>query len=172
MDPLLNDQPAWYCVRTKPCQEDYAEEHLGQQGIEVYSPRIRMRKTIRRKLCTVNRPMFPGYLFGRFAYCDCARCVGYSLGVLRIVSFGNRPAIVDDDIIAEIRLHANEQGIIILEPPPIRRGDPVTITEGPFRGFEAIFERDLSDRDRVLILLSELEMRARVEIDRAWIRAS
>jgi transcription antitermination factor NusG len=39
------------------------------------------------------------------------------------------------------------------------KGEQVRIVEGPFRGFEAIFERYLSSADRVAILLHSVDAR-------------
>jgi len=47
--------------------------------------------------------------------------------------------------------------VIKIEEPVMGSGDKVRVVEGPFRGFEAIFERYLSGAERVAILLSTIE---------------
>ncbi len=165
-----SDQPAWFCVHTKAQQENWAEEQLRRQEIEVYLPRIRLRKTSGRRIVEAIRPMFPGYLFARFVYARDLRPVTYTLGVRRVVSFGSNPTPVDDTIIEEIRRHEDENGLVVIRPVRLSPGEPVMITEGPFRGLEAIFEAELPDHKRVAILLHEIAFRARVVVDRTWVR--
>ena len=161
---------AWFCVYTKARQEPYAEEHLHRQGVEVYLPRLRMRRTRRHRIEVITRPLFPGYVFARFAYGDLHRPVTYTRGVRRIVSFGGTPTPVDDQILAEIRRHEDAEGLVNIPQPALRRGAQVVITEGPFRGLDAIFEMELPGPQRVVILLNEIALRARVEVDRSWVR--
>jgi transcription antitermination factor NusG len=44
-----------------------------------------------------------------------------------------------------------------LQQEPFRHGEPVRIMTGPFRGFDAVFERYLSGAERVAILLNGLD---------------
>lgn len=50
-------------------------------------------------------------------------------------------------------------GVVKIEEESLDNGDRVRVVEGPFRGFEAIFERYLSGAERVAILLNALETR-------------
>ena len=161
---------AWFCVSTKARQETYAEEHLRRQGVDVYLPRVRMRRTRRHRVEVLTRPLFPGYLFARFAYDDLRRPVAYTRGVRRIVSFGGAPTPVEQDILDEIRRHEDAEGLVHIAHPPLQRGAQVVITQGPFRGLDAIFEMELPGPQRVVILLNETAPRARVEVDRGWVR--
>jgi transcription antitermination factor NusG len=47
--------------------------------------------------------------------------------------------------------------VVKIEPEKFDKGERVRVAEGPFRGFEAIFERYLSGAERVAILLSTVE---------------
>ena len=164
------DCRAWFCVHTKAQQESYAEEHLRRQKVEVYLPRLRLRRVRRQKIEVVTPPLFPGYLFARFAYCGMHRAVASTRGVRRIVSFGGAPTPVDEEILREIRCHEDGEGLVNIPQPALRRGARVVITEGPFRGLEAIFEMELPGPQRIVILLHEIALRARVEMDRGWVR--
>jgi transcriptional antiterminator RfaH len=48
-------------------------------------------------------------------------------------------------------------------------GQNVRITEGPLQGFEAIFERDMSDQERVVLLVRALSYQARVIVDAQYV---
>src|SRR5439155_25312440 len=73
----------------------------------------------------VLRPLFPGYLFGRFCAAASLRAVSYSRGVLRVVGGGGRPWPVDDAIVADILGRIGLEGCVELSERPLRVGDPV-----------------------------------------------
>lgn len=159
----------WYAIHTKPRQEQMALTSLEREGIETFYPKLRRRRTIRRVRKWVVGPLFPSYIFGRFDAEVSGRLVRYANGVVSIVSFGNRPAVVDEAIIAAIRHHAEEDVVTVL-PPPLRPGELVEVRDGPLRGLQGIFEREMSDRERVVVLLNVLAKGARVELHRDQIQ--
>lgn len=157
----------WYAIHTKPRQETLAESSLQQEGIETYFPKLRRRKTIRRVRRWVTSPLFPNYILARFNADISRRLVRYANGITNIVSFGGQPAIVDDSIIEAIQEHA-EEDVITLPPTPYRSGELVEIQDGPLRGLQGIFEREMSDSDRVVVLLQTITA-ARVQLAREQI---
>jgi transcriptional antiterminator RfaH len=161
----------WYCVRTKPKKESAAELWFrGQLDLEVYYPRLRRRKTIRRAQRWVVGPLFPRYLFCRFDLSEHYRTVRYAREVIGIVSFGDRPAVVEPAVIDQLKEWAGEAvDVMTLHPNP-KPGDTVEITDGAFCGLKAVVERDMSDQQRVTLLLTALASRARVVISRDQIQ--
>jgi len=105
----------------------------------------------------VLRPLFSGYLFARFCAAVSLRAVRYSRGVLRVVGGGDRPWPVDDVIIADIRERIGPEGFLEMLERPLRIGDPVCITGGPLAGWSGIFDSQLSDAERVVILIETLQ---------------
>ncbi|MBM3861386.1 MAG: hypothetical protein FJ395_17300 [Verrucomicrobia bacterium] len=155
----------WYAIHTKPREETLAETSLQREGIETFYPRLRRRRTIRRVRRWVTGPLFPCYIFARFDANASRRLVCYANGVTNIVSFGGHPAVVDDDIIAAIVAHA-EDDVVTVIPPKFQPGDLIEIQEGPFRGLQGVFEREMSDSERVVVLLQTLATAARVQVPR------
>jgi transcriptional antiterminator RfaH len=155
----------WYAIHTKPRQESLAVINLQHEGVEVFFPKLRRKRTIRRVRKWVTGPLFPCYVFGRFDIKQSARLVKYAGGVTNIVSFGGKPAMVDDAIIAAIHEHA-EKDVVTIQASPFKAGDIVEIQTGPLRGLQGIFEREMSDRDRVVILLETLAKGTRVQVSR------
>lgn len=155
----------WYALHTKPRQEAMAQSSLRREGIETFLPKLRRRKTIRRVRRWVTGPLFPNYLFARFEFTTSGRLVKYATGITNIVSFGGNPATVDDAIICAIQAHC-EENVVTIPPPELRAGDTVEIQEGPLRGLKGIFERELSDSERVVIMLQSIAAAARVEVSR------
>lgn len=157
------DSTSWYALAVKPRQEDRATDNLKAWGIPTLVPKVDVGATGRRKL------LFPGYIFARFALAHMAHKIRFTRGISYIVSFGGRPAEVADEIIAAISNRMRSDGAITLGRS-LRPGDPVVITAGPLRDFEGVFEEELSDGERVRILLDTVAYTARMEISRYNLR--
>ena len=72
------------------------------------------------------------------------------------------------EVITYLRGRAGADGVI--EISPVVAGCPVTITSGPLRGLDAVIERPLTARQRVLVLLDLLHRPTRVELPEGWLR--
>jgi transcriptional antiterminator RfaH len=153
----------WYAVNTKPHQEDIADLNLKRLGVEIFYPQIKQDKVIRRRRQTVISPLFPGYLFARFNLVTHYRAVNFAQGVRRMVTFGVTPAAVAEDVINSIKSRVCD-GYVTMQPPLFKPGQVVRIQEGPLRGFEAVFEQETSDHQRVVLLLQTLSYQARVVV--------
>jgi transcriptional antiterminator RfaH len=116
------------------------------------------------------KPLFPGYLFARFALNGLLHKVRFTRGVHSVVCIGGDPAPVDDRLIEIIATQADEAGFVKvgadLEP-----GAKVLIQAGPFKRLTGIFEREASAADRVKILLDCVAFQARVEVERVHVKA-
>ncbi|HVE16074.1 MAG TPA: transcription termination/antitermination NusG family protein [Chthoniobacterales bacterium] len=163
-DPANSAEPHWYCVRVRPKQEAVTARMLrGEAGIEIFCPFIRFKRARRASTMWVTEGMFPGYLFGHFVFAERHRHVLSISGVSTIVRFGDSPAIVPNEIIAELRAHVTDAETIVI-PQPIEPGTEVQITEGAYKGVKAVVSRLLPARERVAVLLEVLGMEREVEI--------
>src|SRR4030095_9865876 len=97
MSGATADTLSWYVIHTHPKQEDRADGNLKTIGLETLAPRLRVDKfnEFSGKLSQLVRPLFPGYIFGRFVYNEQFHRVRYTRGVHSLVSFNNTPAPVD-----------------------------------------------------------------------------
>jgi transcriptional antiterminator RfaH len=147
----------WYLVRTKPSKERWVSGQLSAILPEVFLPMLEAQ--IRRwgKLAWAVMPLFPCYVFAKFDLQTNYFDVKYMLGVQGIVSAGCDPLAVPMPVIEEIKRRGGVNGVVKIEPQKFDNGERVRVAEGPFRGFEAIFERYLSGAERVAILLSAVE---------------
>jgi transcriptional antiterminator RfaH len=106
-------------------------------------------------LAVVDEPLFPRYLFIRLGSGLEGQNwapIRSTTGVSRLVSFGNVPAKVDDELVDAIRSQISGPGGLRRQFEP---GQKVVITQGPFAGLEAIYQ--LSDGEsRVMVLLNIL----------------
>lgn len=144
--------PKWYLVKTKPLNEARIYTRLTEAGFDTIYPKI--LKKIKGKGRIESRPLFPTYLFVRFAM-EQLRTVRYTRGVARVISFGPEPQEVGPEIVEAVRSRMDESGIVKLVKPPVewKRGERIKIGEGPFAGLDAIFVETLPDRERVVLLL-------------------
>ena len=151
----------WYAVRTKPNHERQAELSVQRLGVETFYPQMKQRRVIRRREQMIIGSLFPGYLFARLNLAVHYRAAKYARGVLDLVAFGSIPAIVDDEIIEGMRARLRD-GCLTLPAPALTPGEVVRIQAGPLQGLEAVFEREMSDHQRIVLLLRTLTYQARV----------
>ena len=173
----------WFAVHTKPRAESLAQRSLAREGVATFYPKLRRKKTIRRVRRWVTGPLFPCYLFAQFDYNQNHRLVQYANGVTHIVNFGGNPAAVADEIISAIQAHCrgetadpdtrnltpdtfSSSDTVTLEPVAFKPGEIVEIKSGPLMGLQGVFEREMPDRDRVVILLETLARGAKVQVSR------
>jgi transcriptional antiterminator RfaH len=152
---ILYHQPigSWFCLRGQPKREHIAAACLRQiSEIEVFCPRLRLRKPTTRGPIWFVEPLFPGYLFARFDYSIFNRRIRQSPGVSGFVQFGNRLALLPDSLVSEIRIRTGP-GEFVEVNQALEPGQKVQITRGPFQGLEALVTRLIIARDRVQILI-------------------
>jgi transcriptional antiterminator RfaH len=152
----------WYALFTKPRQENQVAQILSSKGIETYVPAVVVRT---RRQNRTKRAFFPRYAFARINFDVIATsAIIWTPGLTNLVSFDNYLAIVPDPIIERMKQRLEEIGeygyAAIFQP-----GDRVRVLNGPFKDFEAVFDKALSGTDRVRILLGVLGKAARYEIE-------
>jgi transcriptional antiterminator RfaH len=152
----IKGEIGWFCVRSQPKREHIAAAHLKMiSEVDVFCPRLRVKKATRRGLVTFIECLFPNYLFARFDSKLLLDKVKHSPSVSTIVHFGNRLPMVPDEVIAELRSGFPEDEIIDCDRH-VEAGDEVTIAEGPFSGMKATVLRVMTPYQRVEVLLDML----------------
>ena len=155
---------AWYLVYSKPQQERLALENLERQGYESYLPFIRSRRRRSGRYISVIEPMFPRYLFLHLSdETDNWGPIRSTIGVSKLVRFGDMPARVPDDLIDALKRREDASGVQNLPEPAFKAGEKVRIVEGPMAGYEGIFHAKTS-QERVVILLEIVGQSTRVQL--------
>ena len=154
----------WFVVHSKPRSEKSAGVYLRRLGIETLCPYLLQRKVIRRRQIERGIPLFPGYLFARFDPETEFRAVQYATGVRCVVCFGEILARVEDTIIESIKNRIHQGYITVTKSATFFPGQKVRIHHGPLQGFEAVFECEMSDQQRVALLLKTVAYQARVVV--------
>jgi transcriptional antiterminator RfaH len=133
--------------------------------MECFYPRIRVHPVNPRSRKV--KPYFPGYLFIRVDLENVGistfKWMPHTLG---LVTFGGEAAYIPDSLIQALKrqvVSINEAGGEIFDG--LKRGDKVKIIEGPFSGYEAIFDHRLSGKERVRVLLKFLNSDRRVPVE-------
>jgi len=154
----------WHVVQTKPRQEKFAEMNIQRLGIETFLPLLKEERRAGGERKQVVQPLFPAYLFVRFEAGLSYRAVNFAQGVRYVVTFGNTPAVVDESMIEQIRSKQRD-GYVTIQRPSFSPGERVRIQNGHFSGLEAVFEREMDDRQRGLLLLKALSYQAHLIVD-------
>jgi transcriptional antiterminator RfaH len=158
------ERPCWFCIRSQQKHEQIAAVHLRRiAGVEVFCPRVRLKRDTRVGAKWFTEAMFPGYLFARFILRLCHKEVRYATGVASILQFGDRHAIIDDEVIDSLRQHTNEQELTVLTPD-LSTGSEVKIIDGSLRGLEAVVTQALPSKERLRILMTFLGRQVEAEI--------
>lgn len=81
MNNFLPERPRWFCIRSRQKHEQIAAVHLRQiAGVEVFCPRVRLKRNTRAGAKWFTEAMFPGYLFARFLVGTRDKEVRYAAG--------------------------------------------------------------------------------------------
>lgn len=172
----------WLVINTKPNAERSAVAALSAsyRGFEVYYPQVIRRISHAGSVRDVERPFLPRMLFvnddGRRA-----RAIGSCPGVSSIMKFGTTLATLGDWVLDLIRAretkaprpNSDEVGSYVdLETRYVpdlahrfKLGEEVRVANGPFRGFNAIFEAQDRDRAQVAIAIFGTATRMLMKLD-------
>lgn len=149
----------WYVINTKPKKEFQVERLFTEGGIEIYNPKYMHEERI--------KPFFPGYEFISFDFPDQYRLVKYTRGVKRVLGVREIPVPIPNEVIHEIKSR-EVNGLIEIdkygEKPEV--GDEIEVVEGPLKGLRGVFKKELTAKERVLILLNYVTYQAQLIIEK------
>lgn len=156
---------AWFAVWTMSQCERKVEEALTRKRFEVFLPSARVASRRRDRRVILERPLFPGYLFLRFAPCrEGYICVASTEGVVRIL--GERwdalHAVPEEQVEAVRRMVTDVEGARAV--PWIRIGDRVRIVAGPLFGLEGLVQAWHKGRAMFIVTVDLLQRSVGVEV--------
>jgi len=150
----------WYALQHKPAQGDRALAHLQNQDIACFYPKVQVEKIKAGKRIQKLEPLFPGYLFINLEQTDPAWAkLRSTRGVLRIVSFANKPAAIADGVIQHIK---DSLGSVV-QQGGLKCGEVVQLSNGPFEGINAVFQA-YDGEERAIVLISFMQKQQRVKV--------
>ena len=144
---------SWYLVVTKPKSEFKAQENLSRQGYEIYLPLVQTSRRSNGKNVKRTEAFFPRYLFISLdKETDNWSPIRSTIGVAGMVRFGGMPAVVPENMITNLKNNENEFGLQSFEKKELKQGDKVEIIDGPFEGYQAVYQK-MKSTERVSVLL-------------------
>lgn len=163
----LDTVPGWYVVHTHRGQEDRVAANLANLGVETFNPKLKERRSnqFTGQAVYVVKSLFPNYLFAHFNAGKLLSKICFTRGVHTVVSYGTYPAPVDDEIIYLLKSNVGEDGFFRLGQE-LKLGDKVTIDQGILKSLTGIFEQELKDSNRVMILLETVNFQCRIMTER------
>ena len=140
----------WHVLHVIANYEKKAASHLEARGVEYFLPLYKEKSQWSDRSVTLERPLFPGYLFLRFPP-QARNSVITIPGALKLLGT-NGTETIDDAEVARIR-EGLKNGYVLKPHPPIGAGTRVRVCRGIFEGVEGVvteMRRNLS----VVIALS------------------
>ncbi|MDF1516556.1 MAG: UpxY family transcription antiterminator [Lutibacter sp.] len=144
----------WFAIYTKPKWEKKVADRLAQTGIEVYCPMVTQIKQWSDRKKKTETPLIPSYVFVNIA--EKNRDDVFEVhGVVRYLFWLGKPAIVRNEEILALQESLKET-VAAVEITNYKKGDLISIPEGPFMGKEAIIKE--IKKNKIQLVLKELGM--------------
>lgn len=157
-------EPQWYAVYTRSNFEKRLASELSAKRMENYLPLVQEVHQWKDRRKLVELPVFPGYVFARFADSSRTRLeVLRAAGTVRILGSGDRIEPVPEFEIDSIRrlLKAN---VPLFAHPFLREGAWVRVKRGPLKDLEGLLVR-VKSKTRLVLSVSLLSQSVATEID-------
>jgi transcription antitermination factor NusG len=158
--PLPGD--TWFAVQVVPRWELRVASVLEYKGFQQFAPTYFIRKRWSDRVKTLEKPLFPGYVFVRALATTPTVLLRATPGVIRLVSFGGRPCAV-----SEVEIDAVRKLTLLGQPRPTQHvsvGQKVEIREGPFAGIVGIV-REIKDRACLIVSVQLISQSIYVDVD-------
>ena len=159
----------WYVVQSKSKSEATAAAHLANQQFEVYLPIVSEARKRGGRWCSVEEPLFPGYLFISLdTDHQNTSSIRSTRGVVGLVRQGAALSPMPKGYVENLMSLQMNIGSPIDLSALFNVGDEVLLTEGPMQGMKAVFG-DRCGQERVIVLLNLLGSEARTTVSVNWI---
>jgi len=160
---------AWIAAQVIAKRELSISHSLNSKGYETFVPTYSGRKKWSDRTKIVESALISGYVFIRQTSRIIHGPIVTTPGVIGIVGFGNRPALIDDVEIAQFRIVASSS--LRAEPwPALEPGNPVKIARGPLAGIAGTVLHT-RNKSLIIIAISLLNRFVSVRIDRSWLES-
>ena len=155
-------EPRWYVAYTSANHEKSVAEQLGVREVEHFLPLYASVRRWKDRRVTLQMPLFPGYVFVRFALRNRFQLLQIP-GVVHLVSFGGHPAPLQEEDIRAIQNCLSHRNHV--EPHPyLQTGRRARVKSGPLQGLEGIVLRR-KNRTRFILSFDLIMRSVAVEIE-------
>ncbi|MCX7342917.1 MAG: transcriptional activator RfaH [Proteobacteria bacterium] len=152
----------WFVAHTQPLKELIAQQHLLEQGFEVYLPRFKKIRKHARKVEEVLLPLFPRYVFvGMDMEVARWRSVNGTRGISYLLTNNEYPTAMPNYVIQNLKSQETSDSIVpVSSLLTFTKGDKVRILDGMFKDQIATVEMfDANQRVRLLLSFMGRETR-------------
>lgn len=154
----------WVALYTRPRHEKQVAEALREKSLEAYLPLVPVLRQWSDRKKWVDEPLFRGYVFVHGDPKERYRSV-QTHGVVRMVRFQGRPAVVRDEEIDRIRRILRE-GEHIEACDPMAAGDWVLIVRGPLTGIRGKLI-EIQGGSRLVVTVPSINQALRFSVKRS-----
>ncbi len=159
---------SWFAVWTRNQHEPRVTELLRRKRFEVFLPTVRVPSRRRDKRVVLEQPLFPGYLFLRFAPSRAGYVnVASTDGVVRVLGDGwDALQPVPEEQVDAVR-RVVTSAAVARAVPWIHVGDRVRIAHGPLAGLEGLAREWHRGRATFVVNVDLLQRSVGVEVEAA-----
>ena len=153
----------WFLLQTKSRRESRAVENLNRQAVVSFCPMVNVEKVSRGNRIVRQEALFPSYLFVNFNQASVsATSVRSTRGVSHFVTSAGSPVMVPEALIEQLKKRTDPSNAELVSDLP-QIGDQLEVTEGPFKGLNAIFSQIDGDQ-RAVVLINLLNQQVRASL--------
>ena len=164
---LEKEQKKWIAIYTKPHHEKTVKNQLSKKGFEIYLPLLRKRKKWSDRKKWIESPLFKSYIFVKTEIKN-SLFILQTLGVVKIIKFGNKIALIQNETIQAIKLMI-KGGYVPETINYFVKGEIVEIKNGPLKGLVGEVTR-VNNSDRLLVRIDAIQQSISVQIDRSFLK--
>jgi transcriptional antiterminator RfaH len=151
----------WFILQFKPNSHHLAAKNLNQQGFETFLPLNDTTSRRKSRFINTSKPLFPGYMFIKFDRAESEwHRINSTYGVSRLITFNSIlisiPTIFVDSLMKRYDLSGK-----LLPIQKLKKGDQVTVLQGPFANFIATVEKYEADQ-RIWILMDLMGRKTKI----------
>ena len=156
----------WFLLTSKPREEQRAFDNLTSQGYDVFLPKVAKVKKRQGVKSVSLEPLFPNYLFINLDQSEANfNAIRSTRGVGSFVRFGLNHAILNDSLVEQIKQNIEGCDNKSLDDLLIyQQGEKVQVTQGPFKGLEAIYKTK-DGLERCILLINMLGQQNEVAVE-------
>ena len=159
----------WHVVRTSVRAEKKVNERLEKANFQTYLPLLNTVKIWSDRKKKVQEPLIASTLFV-YASLDELSSIYSIQGVVSILKYLNKPAIVQEHEINNLRILLQQESSPELHPiMHLIKGETVQVTSGPFQGLIATAV-NTDNKFRVVVELESMGTGFVVNIPKSFVR--
>ena len=156
----------WYALQTRSNLEKSVVSELDSKGIETFCPTFVESHQWADRKKTIERPVFPGYVFTRFCDLSPVRLrVLQTNGVVRILGMGKLIEPIPDQQVESIRRMLTS-GKVCFPHPFLHEGARVRVRCGPLKDIEGTLIR-IKQQTRLVLSVDLISHSVATEVDLA-----